>query len=132
MSYSSKGNTLTSWQTKKQYTFTQTPGGSGKRLAIAQLEADNATYKQAAEARAGRPLTACRSRLRRGPLSRAKASQLSGRRITVELGNVDVGAMAEVEGGGVDRQLVQLSPKVELIAVGAAIKAVEESLAQMD
>jgi hypothetical protein len=50
--------------------------------------------------------TGCRTRLKREPLSRARASQLLRFKIAVEQGNVDVMAMAKVERGGVDRQSV--------------------------
>jgi hypothetical protein len=46
--------------------------------------------------------------------------------------NADFGAMAEVDCGGVERQLMDLRPEVELIAVGAAVKAVENTFGEMD
>jgi len=50
--------------------------------------------------------------------------------MAVEWANVDMAA--KVEGSVTERYVVQLGPKVELVSVSAAMKAVKQPLGQMD
>lgn len=68
----------------------------------------------------------CRSRLESEPLSRASVSQLSRFRMAVDHGDVD--PTTKIEGSVVDRQVVQLGPEIELVAVSSTLKTVKQPL----
>jgi hypothetical protein len=80
----------------------------------------------------GKTLLACRSWPAREPFSRAKACELSGRRIRIDHRNADTGVLAKIQSRLVQGQAAQSCPEIELVSLRSAIEAAKDAPRQLN